>query len=221
MKPKLVIFDCDGVLIDSEIVVHEVGSRELTRRGFPMTVERAIELFSGVAEEELHDIVLKEFDGISDDVFNQVLQKIKSAFPEEVKPIKDIKKVLNYLDDNSFNRCIASNGLYDDIIECLAFTDIISYFDKNKIFSVSTIKPGKPEPDLFLHAAKKFRAKPQECIVIEDSVVGIRAAKAANMPVVGFLGASHTKSPWYVDSILNAKPDVVVNDANELLEILK
>ena len=87
---------------------------------------------------------------------------------------------------------------------------MISYFNQDQIFNASMVKKGKPMPDLFLHAAKQSQVDATDCIVVEDSIVGIRAAKAANMYVIGFLGGSHAKSSWYRDCIARAEPDMIV-----------
>lgn len=221
MKTKLVVFDCDGVLIDSEIILHRVASRELTRLGFPLTVDRSIEIFSGVDEENLAKVFHKEFgESLSNEDFSQLLDDVRKAFPGDLQYVENIPQFLNYLNERQVKRCIASNSTYQDIVNCLDHVGIKSYFEDENIFSISKIKPGKPAPDLFLHAANKFNVAPKECIVIEDSVVGIRAAKAANMPVVGFLGATHAKSSWYYDAIVKEGPDAIAQDGYELLDML-
>ena len=132
-----------------------------------------------------------------------------------------ISQVIDYLVAEDVAKCIASNGLHEHIMISLDITKLDKYFSSNRIFSASMVKHGKPMPDLFLHAAKKMEVDTANCMVIEDSVVGIMAAKAAKMPVIGFLGGSHAKSNFYRKGIIEACPNMIANDAMELLEMLK
>ena len=221
MNPKLIIFDCDGVLVDSEIVVHRIASKEMSHLGFPLTVDKSIEIFTGAADEDLIGIIRREYGkDIADDDFRCVLSKIKEGFKKDLEPIEGMSRFIKHLDQNQIEKCVASNSVYEELINTLTGAGLKNHFDENKIFSVSMVKAGKPKPDLFLHVADKMKILPKDSVVIEDSVVGITAAKAAKMPVIGFLGGTHAKNPWYVDSIVKAKPDVVVDNAFELLNIL-
>ena len=222
VRPELIIFDCDGVLIDSEIIAHRVCALEMTRIGFSLTVEKSIELFSGVANEDLADVIRKEYSkSISDSKMENILKKIENSFSADLKSVPEISQVIDCLEQKQIRKCIASNSMYDYVITALTITGLNSYFNKDLIFSAEMVKRGKPEPDLFLHVTDKLQVNPENCIVIEDSIVGIEAAKTANMPVIGFLGGAHAKNSWYYESIIKMEPLFIANDAVELCSILE
>jgi len=218
----MVIFDCDGVLVDSEIIYHRIGAREMTRLGFPLTVERSIELFSGLADEKILQVFEAEYGRtFSEHHLKQTLKITRDSFCVDLKPVSNISKVIDYLEEKNIGKCIASNGFFEHIITSLHITKLNKYFSNKHIFDISKVKQGKPMPDLFLYAAEKMQTKVDYCVVIEDSVVGVTAAKAAKIPVIGFLGGAHAKSSFYRKSILDVKPDIIANDTDELLAILK
>ena len=214
---KLVIFDCDGVLIDSEIIYHKVGAREMTQLGFPLTVERSIELFSGVADEKAAEIIQKEYGKtIGKNDFEMILKRVKDSFPTDLKPVANILQVINYLNQQEIAKCIASNSDYEYIIKVLTLVNMETNFNPKYIFSASMVGQCKPAPDLFLYAAKQMGFKPEDCLVIEDSQVGIQAALAANMQVISFLGGEHAKNDWYKKCV-EAYNIPVANNSEELL----
>lgn len=221
MKIDLVIFDFDGVLVDSEIIAHRIGADEMSRLGFPLSVEKSIELFSGIADEDMMGVIRKEYGDVpTNDILDLIVKKVRNSFLTDLRPVSNILEVLNHLSQGAVNKCIASNAPYDHVTRSLASTGMDVHFDYDKIFSASMVKNGKPMPDLFLHAANQCQANPKNCIVIEDSVVGIRAAKAANMSVVAFLGGLHAKNGSYGDRIKGLNPWMIANDAADLLDIL-
>jgi HAD superfamily hydrolase (TIGR01509 family) len=217
---KLIIFDCDGVLIDSEIIYHKVGAREMTRIGFPLTVARSIELFSGVADESAAEVIRKEYGRtIANNDFEMILKKIKDSFPTNLQPIANILQVIHYLDQQGIAKCIASNSTYDYIITALKLVNMETFFDTKCIFSASMVEQKKPAPDIFLFAAKQMGFKSTDCLVIEDSVVGVQAALAADMQVIGFLGGEHAKNDWY-KAWLEAYGVPIAHNSEELLHLL-
>jgi len=221
VKTDLVIFDFDGVLADSEIIAHRVGSVEMSRVGFPLTVEKSIELFSGIAHQNMPSVIQEEYGkAMSPQELERILKKIDDTLLADLKSITNISEVMRYLEQTYLCKCIASNSMQEYIVTALTLTGLSEHFKQHQIFSASMVKQGKPMPDLFLHAAEQFRVKPESCLVIEDSVVGITAAKAANMPVIGFLGASHAQNDWYRQRVIEAGPQCVANDAMELITIL-
>lgn len=177
MMAKLIIFDNDGVLIDSEIISE--------------TERKAIN------------------------------QKTEASYSSMLTPVKDITLVLDYLEANHIDKCVASNGDVDYMMRSLKLTGLNKYFKSDELFSGTLTNRRKPAPDVFLHAARHFNVDPKDCLVIEDHIMGIAAAKAAQMPVIGFLGASHTGSALHREELLKAGPTEIVNDALELLRILK
>lgn len=222
MKPKLIIFDNDGVLIDSEIIWHRVNAVEMTRLGFPMTVDKSIKLFTGVTKESFEKIMMHEFGKtLSDNEVIAINQKTEDSYAMDLKAVKNISLVLDYIEQKNINKCVASNGDDDYVMAALKLTHLSQYFKSDHLFTLTKINKRKPAPDIFLHAAKYFNIQPQDCLVIEDHVLGIEAAKAANMPVIGFLGGSHAQNLWSHEKLLKAHPTIIVNDAIELLNILE
>lgn len=221
MSYDLVIFDCDGVLVDSEIIYHRVSATEMSRLGFPLTVERSIEIFSGVADEKLGQAVYREYGRhIADDEIYAMLNKARDAFASDLKSVDGIDSFLDNLVRLGVGKCIASNSLRENIFAVLNITGLTKHFNDEQIFDISLVKRGKPKPDIFLRAAREMQVDIKKCMVVEDSIVGIRAAKAANMEVVGFLGATHAKYPFYRKCLLDAGPSVVASNAAELLDLI-
>jgi HAD superfamily hydrolase (TIGR01509 family) len=209
-------------LIDSEIIFHRINAKEMTNMGFPITVEKSIELFTGITNNDFDKIMLQEYGKtLSKFEIMKIIKETEALFSKDLKSIVDISQVMNYLEQKHINKCIASNGAYDYIITILTTTNLYKYFKPDRIFSAMMVNKGKPAPDVFLYAAYNFQVDPENCLVIEDSIIGIEAAKSANMPVIGFLGASHAQNLWYRESILKSKPTTIVNNAIELLDALK
>ena len=223
IKPELIIFDADGVLVDSEIIAHQINEIEMTRLGFPITTQKSIELFAGITKDDFNAVMLQEYGRtIPDADLIPLLKKADDTIITEVKSIGGISEVLDYVEKKQIKKCIASNGASDYVFAVLTTTNLNKYFELEHIFSATMVNfKGKPEPDVFLLAASHFNVKPEDCLVIEDSVLGIKAAKAANMPVIGFLGGSHAQNIWYHEKIIEAGPTVIVNNAIELLDFLK
>ena len=221
MKNKFIIFDCDGVLIDSEIIAHRVGSAEMTRAGFPMTIKESIELFTGLTHEGMVSAVKNKYGrDISNNEFYAVIREIENTFQDDLKPVSNIFQVIDHVDKNYGGKCIASNSRSEYLTNVLALVGMTPYFHQNQIFSATMVKRGKPNPDLFLYAAEKSQVEVANCVVVEDSAIGINAAKAANMRVIGFLGGLHAKNPWYRNWVAAAKPDLIADDVTELLHCL-
>lgn len=223
MKPKLIIFDFDGVLVDSEIIGHKIHAIEITRLGFSLTVEKSIELFTGITKTLFDEIMLREYGKtISDKDLLPIIKKIDDEIVTNVKSIVGIIQVLNYLVQREVNKCIATNGANNYVASTLVTTNLADYFSAEQIVSAKMVNyRGKPAPDVFLYAANHFKVAPEDCLVIEDSVIGIIAAKAANMPVIGFLGGSHAQNSCYLAQILKAAPTMIAGSSIELLDILK
>lgn len=206
----LIIFDCDGVLVDSEIIAHQVEIECFKEIGYQITLEESIKNFTGVSDSYVSQIIFQETgNSISQNFFYETQQKIVQAFETQLKPLMD--SVLPYLYDNNISRCVASSSIPERVKRSLEITHQWSFFEEDTIFTSSLVKKGKPAPDLFLYAADKIGFKPAECMVIEDSIAGIQAAIAAEMNVVAFLGGSHTKYPWYLEEINKFKIPIIHN----------
>jgi HAD superfamily hydrolase (TIGR01509 family) len=186
--PDLVIFDCDGVLIDSEIIFGRVLGECLIAADFPITMDEAMMLGFGKNRITLTAEVEARFDRTLPDRFFETFRAhVDIAFERELVAIPGIEALLATL---SVPRCVASNSHLDRVRHALAVTRLLPFFDPH-VFSASQVARGKPAPDLFLFAARQFDAPREHCIVVEDSTVGVAAAVAAGMPVVGFCGGGH------------------------------
>jgi HAD superfamily hydrolase (TIGR01509 family) len=223
MTIKLIIFDNDGVLIDSEILWHQFCAREITRLGYPMTVEKSISLFSGVNHDKpLEEILASEY-GLSNFKldFDKIGRETEASYPSLLKPIDNIHQILEFLNEKKLKKCIASNADCDYIQTTMQITGLKKYFSDDSIFGVEGALRRKPEPDVFLHAANKLDVEPKHCLVIEDHALGIKAAKAANMKVIGFLGATHSKNKEIQHWIAASNPTMIVENAIQLLQVMK
>jgi HAD superfamily hydrolase (TIGR01509 family) len=189
-RADLVIFDCDGVLIDSEVLSCGCLSEVLARHGINLGVDEALELFVGrsVAAVRKHCGALGRV--LPDEFSTELKMRVRDAFSASLLPIEGVGAVLSRL-ESPF--CVASSSDLDRVAFSLGLTGLSGYFGE-RLFTSQMVKRGKPAPDLFLHAAAAMRAEPQRTLVIEDSVSGVKAGKAAGMTVWGFVGGGHYAS---------------------------
>ena len=180
----LVIFDCDGVLVDSERLVVPTAAAILAELGWPLSESEIVARFIGGTTAQMHREVEahlgRSFDW--DEVFEA---RYREVFDSELTAIPGIHDALSTIETAT---CVASSGSHGAIRQKLATTGLLSYFE-GRIFSADDVARGKPAPDIFLHAARAMGAEPQRCAVVEDSVLGARAGVAANMKVFGFSGS--------------------------------
>ncbi|WP_432134403.1 MULTISPECIES: HAD family hydrolase [unclassified Streptomyces] len=187
MRYELVIFDNDGVLVDSEPISNRLLAGYLTELGHPTTYEESIRDYMGSAMHRIHELVLERsgqrLPQDFDDVFHT---RVFAAFEQELKPVAGTTEVLERLTDEGVPYCVASSGSHERIRVGHRTTGLDRWFDEERIFSSQDVGRGKPEPDLFLHAARTMGVAPERCVVVEDSPLGVQAAVAAGMDVVGF-----------------------------------
>lgn len=213
----LVIFDCDGVLVDSELIASRELAAYLSFLGRPTTAEECRESFTGLSLQAVGEKVVNEWKlAMPDDFVAQLRTRDRAAFERDLKAVPGIGHALNALDDNSIPYCVASSGTPDKIRHSLTLTGLIERFDGH-LFSASQVVHGKPAPDLFLLAARTLGAEPSACVVIEDSPAGVQGAKAAGMRVLGFTGASHC-GPGYAAKLHQA--DAIFDDLHTLPDLL-
>jgi len=185
---ELVIFDCDGVLVDSEMISCRAHAEALTRYGYPITPERVLQRFLGVSDREARLIVEAELGRrLPDDFEAEINQETLRFYPGDLKAIAHVGDAIDTID---LPKCVASSGTPDKIHRGLTCAGLYERLAPH-IFSALQVKRGKPAPDLFLFAAGQMKARPERCIVVEDSVPGITGARAAGMKVLGFHGGSH------------------------------
>lgn len=182
---ELVIFDCDGVLVDSEPLAVRVDAIVLARLGWPLTEAEIIERFVGRTDEYVRAEVSRQIGrGLKEDWDAEFTHLYEEAFRAELEPVAGVKEALDAI---QMPTCVASNGSHRKMKLTLSLTGLHNRF-QGRIFSADDVAHGKPAPDLFLHAAKTMGAAPAQCAVIEDSRSGIEAAHAAGMTPFAFAG---------------------------------
>lgn len=216
LRPNLLIFDCDGVLVDSELIDYRIRSECFQAEGFSVTVDD-LQSHSGISGAGMAEMILKRFGRPMPEGFMQATRaKIMCAFTDELRPIDGIADLLTSL---AMPICVATNSHPDRVRHSLQVTDLLRFFDPH-VFSAFMVERGKPSPDLFLFAAEKFGVAPCDCLVIEDSVHGIAAARAAGMPVIGFCGGSHCQA-GHAARLLSAGCGRVFARMEEVSEFLR
>ncbi|MET8946673.1 HAD family hydrolase [Streptomyces sp. NPDC004542] len=187
MRYDLIIFDNDGVLVDSEPISNRLLAAYLTELGHPTTYEDSIRDYMGSAMHRIHDLVLERTGQRLPDDFDDVFHsRVFAAFARELKPVAGVDDVLAKLAADGVPYCVASSGSHERIRVGHRTTGLDRWFEDARIFSSQDVGRGKPAPDLFLHAAERMGVAPGRCVVVEDSPLGVQAARAAGMEVYGF-----------------------------------
>jgi HAD superfamily hydrolase (TIGR01509 family) len=218
MTGPLVIFDCDGVLVDSEPVSVRVLVDALRRKGVAMDEDEAYRRFLGRSLATVTTAMRDEFGMEADAAFlDDMRHDLYQRFRSELQPVTG---VADALDELPLRRCVASSSQPERIRLSLSLTGLIDKFEPH-IFSASMVKNGKPAPDLFLHAASQMGVQPQDCVVIEDSPAGIEAAHRAGMAVFAFVGASHAAVPGYRAQVAALSPDAEFDAMGDLLHLVR
>ena len=184
----LVLFDCDGVLVDSERLVIDIDVAAVTAAGWPMTREQAIEAFVGrsnadvvaMIEAQVGHPLPPDWDAAWEADYRRVLDEL-------LEPVPGVRAAVEQVVARGRRTCVASSGSHDKMRRTLARTGLAELFE-GRIFSATEVEHGKPAPDLFLHAASRMQVDPGRCVVVEDSRYGVAAARSAGMRVVGFAG---------------------------------
>jgi HAD superfamily hydrolase (TIGR01509 family) len=208
----LVICDCDGVLVDSEVISCRAHAETLTRHGYAITADQVLDRFLGVSDREARLIIESETSRkLPDDFEAQVKQATLQFYAGDLRPISYIDAAIAAID---LPKCVASSGTPEKIHHGLTCAGLYDRLAPN-IFSAAQVKRGKPAPDLFLFAAEQMQASPERCLVIEDSVPGIAGARAAGMTVLGFHGGSHCR-PGHADALRAAGAAMTFDDMRQL-----
>jgi HAD superfamily hydrolase (TIGR01509 family) len=187
----VVIFDCNGVLVDSEPLATVVVSQEFIRAGFALTPDVVARYFTGRRQADMFaEVEIAAGRKLPRDFAATVASATLRRFRAELRATAHVGHALSWLRGP---KCVASSSTLDRMRVSLETTDLIRYFEPN-LFSAADVPNGKPSPDLFLHAAAKMHVNPAACLVVEDSAVGVAAGVAAGMTVIGFVGGSHAGS---------------------------
>jgi HAD superfamily hydrolase (TIGR01509 family) len=213
----LVIFDLDGVLVDSEPISSRVTAAALTEAGIEISEAEVCDRFLGVSTASMLGAVEAEHGCRLPASFQETLRaRILRAFEQELAPVPGVPALLDGL---AVDRCVASSSHPERIRRSLEITGLLERLGPH-LFSATMVSAGKPAPDLFLLAAARMAAEPARCLVVEDSEVGIRAAKAAGMTVFGFTGASHVRPETHAPRLQAAGADVIFAEMPALVELM-
>jgi HAD superfamily hydrolase (TIGR01509 family) len=213
----LLIYDCDGVLVDSEVLAGAALAELMTGLGRPMEAQECVVAFGG---RNVHDVLAKAEQllghPIPDEVGRQAAQQLMERFRRELKPVAGAAEIVASL---PYPRCVASSSGLERLMLSLEVTGLAPLFGSH-IYSAAQVANGKPAPDLFLFAARNVGEHPSRAIVIEDSVLGIKAARAAGMAAIGFAGGSHM-TEWLAAQLAATGADVVVDSMAELPDAVR
>ena len=212
MPVDLVIFDCDGVLVDSEVISCRAHAETLSRYGYAITADQVLARFLGVSDREARLAIENEMGRKLPDNFEaQMKQAALQRYASELKAIPHVGEAVAAI---GLPTCVASSGTHEKIRHGLTCAGLYDRLAPN-IFSATQVARGKPAPDLFLFAAEQMSASPTRCVVIEDSIPGISGARAAGMTVLGFHGGSHCR-PGYGDTLSAAGATMTFDDMRQL-----
>ncbi len=185
-RPELVVFDCDGVLVDSEPIANRVMAEAISALGWSLSTADCIARFKG---HHFDTIIAVIEDRLGRPVPAEWLPNMRAAthaaFERELEPVPGVVAALDALAESGLATCVASQGPLEKMAVSLGVTGLRARFE-DRIFSAYQVARGKPHPDLFLFAAQAMGVAPPRCLVIEDSPLGVTAARAAGMNVLGF-----------------------------------
>ncbi|KSV81903.1 hypothetical protein N183_15425 [Sinorhizobium sp. Sb3] len=211
---KLVIFDCDGVLVDSEIIGIKIETELLRIAGYEISVERMTERFAGMNWKDIL-LILEHESGLK--LMGALLDKteteLDARLPTEVEAIAGVRRVLEEL---RYQRCVCSNTKKPRLEAMLTKVGLKDFFGE-RIFSAKDLGEGrsKPKPDIFLFGAHRMGFDPSQTVVVEDSVHGVQAARTAGMAVIGFTGGSHT-FPTHAENLRRAGASLIVSHMSDV-----
>lgn len=187
---QLVIFDCDGVLVDSERLTNTLLAQTITAQGWPLTPEACFEHFGGYAMPDVWREVSRHTGRPVGPGVEPMFRASQATLLADCPPVPGMPALVRSLTTRS---CVASNGPPHKMKITLGAVGLLEWFDE-RIFSRTMVSRPKPAPDLFLYAAAKMGIEPNQCVVVEDSVFGIRAARQAGMRAIGFTGTGGSPS---------------------------
>ncbi len=212
--PELVIFDCDGVLVDSERLAVRVEARLLGSLGWPLTEEEILHRFVGRSDADMLAEIEETLGRPLPEWPTRYQADLHAAFHAELVEVPGITAALDTLDARSTGSCVASSGTHDKMALTLGMTGLHERFD-GRIYSATQVATGKPAPDLFLFAAEQMGVEPAACVVVEDSRSGVAAARAAGMRSFGFAGGL-TPASW-----LDGPGTVLFDDMADLADLVR
>lgn len=215
--PELVIFDCDGVLVDSEPIAIDVLIETVAARGVRIGRDAAYRDFLGRTLTTVSAALWADYGVEMDETaLDEMRHRLYARYRDALKPMAGVFDMLDRLDAAT---CVASSSVYERIEVSLKLTGLHDRFAPH-IYSAIAVPRGKPAPDLFLHVAERMGVAPRDCVVIEDSPAGVMAAKAAGMAVIAFTGGGHVGPARLEAQLAALKPDAILGDMQTLPDLL-
>lgn len=195
-KFDLVIFDCDGTLVDSETLNNQATLDVLDQCGVQgYTLDHAFHHWMGTTYTSIAlRVQMETGKTLPDNFVQRCIARVSELQDQELKAVKGAAELIDTLIAMGIPSCVASNGERTNVINSIRLTGLSKYYDEDRIFTKIQVERPKPAPDIFLFAADKMGVAPDRCVVIEDSEAGVTAAVAAGMRVIGFTGTSHDKT---------------------------
>ena len=219
MRPGLVIFDCDGVLVDTETLANRRLAEWLSEAGFETTYEFCRSTFCGRSMTAVKADVEATGVSLGHDFVERWNEGLVELFAGRVQAIPHVRGQIEAIRAAGLPYCVASSARVSKMHLTLGATGLLPFFE-DVLFSASMVERGKPFPDLFLHAASEMRTDPADCVVIEDSPAGIEAARRAGMRVLAFAGASHAPVSALREAQAALAPDLVFDDMRALPDLI-
>ncbi len=217
MAARAVIFDCDGVLIDSELLANQVEVEALSAIGATFTSEAYMARFMGLSDAASRALLADEFGLAPPELFwERVRAHCYCLFARELRAMPGIEPLLSAL---RLPACVASSSSPERLYFTLGLTDLLRFFP-DRVFSSRQVLRGKPHPDLFQYATTQLGVAPGECVVVEDSPLGVQAAHAAGIRVIGFAGGSHMTAAGR-RRLQEAGPETIVQSTADLARLLE
>lgn len=214
----LVIFDCDGVLVDSETLSMRILLETLRGAGLSLEPKTGYELFLGRSLASVGQTLREDFGIVLDEVaLAEMRQRLYAAFRAELRPVPGVADALAAL---RVPVCVASSSQPERVELSLRLTGLWTWFE-GRAFSASMVREGKPAPDLFLFAAERMGYDPETCLVVEDSPAGLSAARAAGMRAVGFTGGGHSECAALAPRLATLGPDALMSDMRDLAGLVR
>ncbi len=215
-----VLFDCDGTLVDSEPIASAVTAEMLLTRGVRLDPTEVLDLFTGLSARSSAELVEARFGVVLDaEYWAEKSRRLDVAFATRLRAVPGMADLVQDLAAAGRPICVASSGSPERIDRSLGATGLDAWFPPSLRLSAVMVGRGKPAPDLFLLAARRFGAEPSTCVVVEDSVPGVQAGVAAGMKVVGLAAGGHA-DPGLPARLLRAGASEVASSAAELAGLL-
>jgi HAD superfamily hydrolase (TIGR01509 family) len=200
-----VIFDCDGVLVDSDRISLRIQAEQISALGLEMSYEDCVREFLGLGMEATLEILARRLGRPVPKGWETELDAaVREGFRRELRPVPGVVEALEKI---GLPTCVASSGSHEKMRFTLGLTGLWHRF-AGRIFSTDEVQRGKPAPDLFIHAASRMSTPPEECIVVEDSPFGVAGAKAAGMSTLGFAATTPLASLDDADAVFTAMEDL-------------